>query len=146
MVAHPYIVLPPLINIRFQFLFHSPSGVLFTFPSRYLFTIGHQVVFSFTLWSGQIPTEFHVLHSTWENNNQLKSTFHIQDCHLLWSFFPECSATLRKLAQDQHLLEITSLFPHTATRVSLHSTSFKLFPFRSPLLRESHSFSLPSGT
>ena len=29
------------VSIRFQFLFHSPPGVLFTFPSRYLFTIGH---------------------------------------------------------------------------------------------------------
>ena len=46
--------------------FHPPFGVLFTFPSRYLFTIGHQVVFSFTQWSGQIPTEFHVLRGTWE--------------------------------------------------------------------------------
>ena len=24
-----------LVNIRFQILFHSPPGVLFTFPSRY---------------------------------------------------------------------------------------------------------------
>ena len=29
------IVLPLLVNIRFQILFHSPPGVLFTFPSRY---------------------------------------------------------------------------------------------------------------
>ena len=29
-----------LVSIWFQILFHSPSGVLFTFPSRYLFTIG----------------------------------------------------------------------------------------------------------
>jgi hypothetical protein len=28
--------------MRFQDLFHSPPGVLFTFPSRYWFTIGHQ--------------------------------------------------------------------------------------------------------
>ena len=28
-------VLPMLVNIGFQDLFHSPSGVLFTFPSRY---------------------------------------------------------------------------------------------------------------
>ena len=28
-------VLPLLVNIRFQILFHSPPGVLFTFPSRY---------------------------------------------------------------------------------------------------------------
>jgi hypothetical protein len=36
-----YKVLRLLVNIRFQILFHSPLGVLFTFPSRYLFTIGH---------------------------------------------------------------------------------------------------------
>ncbi len=32
---------PQLVNTRFQVLFHSPPGVLFTFPSRYWFTIGH---------------------------------------------------------------------------------------------------------
>ena len=31
-----------LVGTRFQELFHSPSGVLFTFPSRYLCTIGLQ--------------------------------------------------------------------------------------------------------
>ncbi len=31
-----------LVSIRFQVLFHSPPGVLFTFPSRYLFTIDHK--------------------------------------------------------------------------------------------------------
>src|SRR5699024_12675704 len=30
-----------LVSARFQVLFHSPPGVLFTFPSRYWFTIGH---------------------------------------------------------------------------------------------------------
>ena len=29
------LALPSLVSIRFQFLFHSPPGVLFTFPSRY---------------------------------------------------------------------------------------------------------------
>ena len=29
------------VSIRFQVLFHSSSEVLFTFPSRYWFTIGH---------------------------------------------------------------------------------------------------------
>ena len=28
-----------LVSTQFQVLFHSPSGVLFAFPSRYLFTI-----------------------------------------------------------------------------------------------------------
>src|SRR5699024_3540501 len=30
-----------IVSTRFQVLFHSPFGVLFTFPSRYWFTIGH---------------------------------------------------------------------------------------------------------
>ena len=30
-----YKVLPQLVNIGFQVLFHSPPGVLFTFPSQY---------------------------------------------------------------------------------------------------------------
>ena len=30
-----------LVGTRFQVLFHSPPGVLFTFPSRYCFSIGH---------------------------------------------------------------------------------------------------------
>ncbi len=31
-----------LVGGRFQVLFHSPPGGLFTFPSRYWFTIGGQ--------------------------------------------------------------------------------------------------------
>ena len=49
-----------LVDKRFQVLFHSPPGVLFTFPSRYWFTIGHRVVFSLSRWSGRIQTGFHV--------------------------------------------------------------------------------------
>ena len=57
-----------LVDIRFQVLFHSPHGVLFTFPSRYCYTIGHMRVFSLTRWSWQIQTEFLVFRPTWENN------------------------------------------------------------------------------
>ena len=32
-----------LVGTKFQDLFHSPPGVLFTFPSRYLFTIDHRI-------------------------------------------------------------------------------------------------------
>ena len=49
-----------LVGARFQVLFHSPLGVLFTFPSRYLCTIGHERVFSLGGWSPQIRTGFHV--------------------------------------------------------------------------------------
>ena len=53
-------VLCLLVSIGFHVLFHSPPGVLFTFPSRYCSTIGHQVVFSLTGWSPHIHTRFHV--------------------------------------------------------------------------------------
>ena len=61
-----YKVLPQLVNTGFQVLFHSPPGVLFTFPSRYWFTIGHRRVFSLTEWSPHIPTGFHVSRRTLE--------------------------------------------------------------------------------
>ena len=72
-----------LVDIRFQVLFHSPPGVLFTFPSRYLFTIGHVRVFSLTGWSRQIQTEFHVYRPTWENINE-SIDFQIRGYHPLW--------------------------------------------------------------
>ena len=50
-----------LVNTRFQVLFHSPPGVLFTFPSQYFFSIGHRVVFRLGGWSPRIPTGFHVV-------------------------------------------------------------------------------------
>src|SRR5438309_11520635 len=57
--GHPSKGLPPLVGTRFQVLFHSPSGVLFTFPSRYLSAIGHQGVLSLGGWSPQLRTAFH---------------------------------------------------------------------------------------
>ena len=53
-----------LVNTGFQILFHSPSGVLFTFPSRYFSSIGHQVVFRLGGWSPRLPTGFHVPRGT----------------------------------------------------------------------------------
>src|SRR6185312_16395198 len=52
------------VCIRFQDLFHSPSGVLFAFPSRYWFTIGRSRVFSLGGWSPHVQTGFHVSRPT----------------------------------------------------------------------------------
>ena len=49
-----------LVNISFQVLYHSPPGVLFTFPSQYCSTIGHQVVFRLGGWSPRVLCGFHV--------------------------------------------------------------------------------------
>ena len=57
---HTEMVLRLLVGARFQVLFHSPPGVLFTFPSRYWFAIGHRRVFSLGGWSPLLPAGFHV--------------------------------------------------------------------------------------
>jgi hypothetical protein len=54
------IELPLLVGTRIHVLFHSPPGVLFTFPSRYSFTIGHQAVLSLMRWSSWIQPGLHV--------------------------------------------------------------------------------------
>src|SRR3970040_2799943 len=48
--------------MRFQVLFHSPPGVLFTFPSRYWFTIGRQ---EYLALDGGPPRFPHERPSTW---------------------------------------------------------------------------------
>ena len=58
------LALPLLVSIRFQVLFHSPPGVLFTFPSRYYFAIGHWVVFRLGGWAPRLHTKFLVLGAT----------------------------------------------------------------------------------
>ena len=65
-------VLCLLVNIGFQVLFHSPPGVLFTFPSRYCFTIGHQVVFSLWGWSPSFHTRFPVSRTTPDTTMSLR--------------------------------------------------------------------------
>src|SRR5665811_559144 len=59
--------LPLFVCMRFQDLFHSPSGVLFAFPSRYWFTIGRLRVFSLGGWSPHIQTRFLVPRPTCRN-------------------------------------------------------------------------------
>ena len=62
-------VLCVLVNIGFQVLFHSPPGVLFTFPSQYFSTIGHQVVFRLGGWSPRVLTGFLVSADTLDTAN-----------------------------------------------------------------------------
>ena len=62
-------VLCVLVNTRFQVLFHSPPGVLFTFPSQYCSTIGHQVVFRLGGWAPRLLTGFLVSADTLDPAN-----------------------------------------------------------------------------
>ena len=60
----PAIALRPLVGTWFQVHIPPLTGVLLIFRSRYLFTIGHQVVFSLTGWSPSIQSRFHVTRPT----------------------------------------------------------------------------------
>src|SRR5437899_846195 len=64
-----------IVSRRFQVLFHSPPGVLFTFPSRYSSAIGHQGVFRLTRWSRRIHTGFHGPRATREFPNADRRRF-----------------------------------------------------------------------
>ena len=66
--------------------------MLFTFPSRYLFTIGHQRVFSLARWFSQFPTDFHLFRGTWERSPESHPNFRLPDYHRLRFHFPEDSA------------------------------------------------------
>jgi hypothetical protein len=111
---------------RFQVYFTPLAGVLFTFPSRYLFTIGCQGVFSLIQWSGQIHAEFHVHRVTWDTPRGLRTSL---------------TRLSRSMAQ---LSRRFSSFSTSHIRVPQprkdKSLRFRLFRFRSPLLTESLRF------
>jgi hypothetical protein len=65
--------LRPLVSTRFQVLLTPLFGVLFTFPSRYWFTIGLSGVFSLTGWCRQIPTRRLRPRGTQDTTNSLTS-------------------------------------------------------------------------
>ena len=85
-------VLRLLVGARFQVLFHSPLGVLFTFPSRYWFAIGHRRVFSLGGWSPRIRTGFHVPGTTRVPSSEA-SGFRVRGSYPLRPAFPCRSAT-----------------------------------------------------
>ena len=108
--------------------------MLFTFPSRYWFTIGRQGVFSLTGWSPRIPPEFHVLRGT-------------RDAAELEMVFAYGAITLYD--GPSQVLQLTiNQYPYGSptTPQTASYLRFRLFPFRSPLLRKSSFLSLPPGT
>jgi hypothetical protein len=90
--------------------------VLFTFPSRYLCTIGRQGVFRLGGWSPHVQTGFHVPRPT---QGPMRAT-RLRGYHPLRPAFPDRSAS--------------------------HAQATGLIPVRSPLLGESHLMSVPPGT
>ena len=142
-------MLRPFVSIRFQVLFHSPLGVLFTFPSRYLFTIGHQRVFSLTRWFWQIPTDFHSFRGTWD-------TLVRESCAFSPTGLSPSMVALSKHSTNNMIFELFDLLqfspqaPHNTadTTVAAFNISDGLdcFPFARRYLGNRYLLSLPQGT
>jgi hypothetical protein len=97
--------------------------VLFTFPSRYLFTIGRQLVFSLTRWSAQIHTRLHLYRVTQEFPRRA----------LVFGYGP-----FTLYGAIFHSLHLTFALSHRAPTTPAVNRWFGLFRFRSPLLTESY--------
>src|SRR4051794_17291684 len=102
-----------IVGERFQVLFHSPPGVLFTIPSRYSSAIGHQEVFSLTRWSWQIHGRLQGSAATREHHKEV-CHFRLPDSHRLRSAFPHCS-TSSKLSHSSHACQHAQAGPTTPT-------------------------------
>ena len=114
---HTTSVLRPLVSVWFQDLFTPLLGVLFTFPSRYWFTIGLSGVFSLTRWCWHIQTEF--------------LRFRLTRLHLYKPF-------------DYRTITLFG-YPFQNIHLNLYKL-YGLVRVRSPLLAESLLIYFPTGT
>ena len=123
---------------RFQELFHSPPGVLFTFPSRYSYAIGQTGILRLTRRSGRIHTGFHESRATRETPSMVHA-------HTATGPSPSPARYPTRFASRMHLSPQPTAsaagqaFPrHHARnprRVS-HTHGLAIIRFRSPLLTE----------
>ena len=80
-------MVPQLVNIWFQVLFHSPPGVLFTFPSQYYALSVTKEYLALRGGPRTFPQGSSCLVVLWIPPCQLK--FRLRDFHPLWSAFPK---------------------------------------------------------
>jgi hypothetical protein len=125
--SHPKAVaqLLPLVCTRVQVLFHSPSGVLFTFPSRYS---PLSVTESYLALEDGPPRFKRGFTCPALLGCPARSVlaFRIRDSHPLRSAIP---------GAFRYAFQTLPQGPSTPAYLPVHR--FGLFPFRSPLLRES---------
>ena len=78
---------PQLVNIGFQVLFHSPPGVLFTFPSQYYALSVTKEYLALRGGPRSFPQGFSCLVVLWILPCSL--VFHVRGFHPLWQAFPK---------------------------------------------------------
>lgn len=125
-----------IVGERFQVLFHSPPGVLFTIPSRYSSAIGHQEVFRLTRWSWQIHGRFQGSAATREHPQKVNS-FHLPDSHRLRSAIPDCS-TSHQLCNFSNKCQLVQQGPTTPTTQPLTGITRSRFSLNPLSLATTH--------
>ena len=125
-----YKALPQLVDTGFQVLFHSPPGVLFTFPSQYYALSVTKEYLALEGGPSDFPQGFSCLVVLW--------------ILLLPIVFVYGAFTLSGLTSQT--VPLTNRFTFAVHNPSMHARWFGLFPFRSPLLWESMFLSLPPAT
>ena len=121
-----------LVGTRFQVCFTPLMGVLFTFPSRYWFAIGHRLVFSLGGWAPRIRTGFHVSRPTWDATRAAISFGY---------------RALTFSGRPFQAVPLPMRDPTTWSRnPGKQASRFGLLRVRSPLLAQSLLFSSPAGT
>ena len=123
-------VLPQLVNTGFQVLFHSPPGVLFTFPSQYYALSVTKEYLALEGGPSDFPQGFSCLAVLW--------------ILPLPTVFMYGAFTLSGLPSQA--VPLTNQLTYAVLNPSMHARWFGLFPFRSPLLWESMFLSLPPVT
>ena len=122
--------LPQLVNTGFQVLFHSPPGVLFTFPSQY--------------YALSVTEEYLALEGGPSCFPQGFPCLVVLDPASLVSISPTgFSPSLIRFPKTVRLL---IRVPYAVHNPAVHAPRFGLFPFRSPLLWKSRFLSSPRGT
>ena len=91
--------------------------MLFTFPSRYWFTIGHRVVLSLRRWASQIHTGFHVTRATWEHVKEV-------DCLSLTGLSPSMARLIQTDSARQPFCNFprAPYFPQVMSRNPTNTT------------------------
>src|ERR1700733_354624 len=124
-----------------------PFGGSFHLSLTVLCAIGHDRIFSLGGWSPQIQTGFLVPRLTYEQSTQ-SNRFRLRDYHRLWCGFP-AGFIYRKdflLSSRCSTPELLPSTPPSRNAATLTRAGFRLFPVRSPLLRESRLMSFPPAT
>ena len=121
---------PQLVNIWFQVLFHSPPGVLFTFPSQYYALSVTKEYLALEGGPSDFPQGFSCPAVLWI-------------LPLPIAFMYEALTLSGRASQP---VPLTNQLTYAVRNPSMHARWFRLFRFRSPLLPESMFLSFPPAT